>query len=181
MKVQNWLFQKDFDHIVWHQSITQHRLAGYYEDQRDVCGPWKQSREVGDQLASSITLTRTFPFHQHIDAFWRKSHPIWNQRAKFWKINVRFAILESKAMRSWIFLCVLCNVGPKSWLQRLWLQRLLPYPCSHFYFDIKFGDRLYSNEKRRAWPLLFWIKSVAKIDIKVKVTSIRFLLYLLVL
>ena len=33
----------------------------------------------------------------------------------------------------------------------------MPYPCSHFYFDIKFGDRLYSKEKRRAWPLLFWI------------------------
>ena len=32
---------------------------------------------------------------------------------------------------------------------------LLPYPCSHFYVDIKFGDRLYSKEKRRAWPLLF--------------------------
>ena len=47
----------------------------------------------------------------------------------------------------------------------------MPYPCSHFYFDIKFGDRLYSKEKRRTWPLLFWIKSVAKIDIKVKVTT----------
>ena len=34
---------------------------------------------------------------------------------------------------------------------------LLPYPCSHFYFDIKFGNRLYSNEKRRTWPLLVWI------------------------
>ena len=33
--------------------------------------------------------------------------------------------------------------------------RLMPYPCSHFYFDIKFGNRLYSNEKRRTWPLLF--------------------------
>ena len=32
---------------------------------------------------------------------------------------------------------------------------LLPYPCSHFYFDINFGNRLYSKEKRRAWPLLF--------------------------
>ena len=46
---------------------------------------------------------------------------------------------------------------------------LMPYPCSHFYFDI-FGNRLYSKEKRRAWPLLFWIKSVTKIDIKVKVS-----------
>ena len=24
----------------------------------------------------------------------------------------------------------------------------MPYPCSHFYFDIKFGNRLYSKEKR---------------------------------
>ena len=29
----------------------------------------------------------------------------------------------------------------------------MPYPCSHFYFDIKFGDRLYSKEKRE--PGLF--------------------------
>jgi hypothetical protein len=35
------------------------------------------------------------------------------------------------------------------------LQSLLPYPCSHFYFDIKFGDRLYSKENRLSWPLLF--------------------------
>ena len=32
---------------------------------------------------------------------------------------------------------------------------LMPYPCSQFYFDINFGDRLYSKEERRAWPLLF--------------------------
>ena len=45
----------------------------FYGPHCDICGPWKQSREVGDQLASSITLTRTFPFHQHIGAFWTKS------------------------------------------------------------------------------------------------------------
>ena len=48
---------------------------------------------------------------------------------------------------------------------------LLPYPCSHFFFDIKFGHRLYSKEKRSTLPLLFWIWSFAKIDIKVKVTT----------
>ena len=26
---------------------------------------------------------------------------------------------------------------------------------THFYFGINFGDRLYSKEKSRAWPLLF--------------------------
>ena len=31
----------------------------------------------------------------------------------------------------------------------------MPYPCSHFYVDIKFGNRLYSEEKRRAWPWNF--------------------------
>ena len=34
---------------------------------------------------------------------------------------------------------------------------IMPYPCSHFYFDIKFGDRLYSKENRPGSPLLFWI------------------------
>ena len=34
-------------------------------------------------------------------------------------------------------------------------RQLMPYPCSHFYFDINFGDRLYSKEKRKAWPLHF--------------------------
>ena len=48
---------------------------------------------------------------------------------------------------------------------------LMPYPCSHFYFDINFGDRLYSKEKRPGSPILFWISSVAKFDIKVKVTT----------
>ena len=46
-------------------------------------------------------------------------------------------------------------------LQRI--PNLMPYPCSHFYFDIKFGNRLYSKEKSLA--------SVTKIDIKVKVTT----------
>ena len=31
---------------------------------------------------------------------------------------------------------------------------LLSYPCNHFYFDIKFSNRPYSNKKRRAWTLL---------------------------
>ena len=31
----------------------------------------------------------------------------------------------------------------------------MPYPCSHFYFDIKFGDRFYSKENRPGSPLLF--------------------------
>ena len=30
----------------------------------------------------------------------------------------------------------------------------MPYPCSHFYFDIKFGHRLYSKEKRLSFSLL---------------------------
>ena len=47
----------------------------------------------------------------------------------------------------------------------------MPYPCSHFYFDIKFGDRLYSKENRLGCPRLFSIQSVAKFDIKVKVTT----------
>ena len=34
-------------------------------------------------------------------------------------------------------------------------EMLMPYLCSHFFFDIKFGDRFYSKEKRRAWPVLF--------------------------
>ena len=33
-----------------------HRARGYYEDQCDVCGPWKQSREVGDQLCPMYIL-----------------------------------------------------------------------------------------------------------------------------
>ena len=30
---------------------------------------------------------------------------------------------------------------------------LLPGPCSAFWFDINFGNRLYSKEKRRAWTV----------------------------
>ena len=44
------------------------------------------------------------------------------------------------------------------WKIRLsFIYTLLPYSCNHFYFDINFSNRLYSKEKRRAWPLLFWI------------------------
>ena len=32
---------------------------------------------------------------------------------------------------------------------------LLSYLCSRFYFDINFGDRLYSKEKKPGSPLLF--------------------------
>ena len=36
-----------------------------------------------------------------------------------------------------------------------WEPRIMPYPCSYFHFDIKFGNRLYWKEKRKAWPFLF--------------------------
>ena len=36
-------------------------------------------------------------------------------------------------------------------------RRLLLYPCSHFYFDINFCNRLYSKEKRPGSPVLFLI------------------------
>ena len=39
------------------------------------------------------------------------------------------------------------------------------------YYKVNHKATLYSKEKRRAWPLLFWIYSVAKINIKVKVTA----------
>ena len=31
------------------------------KDLREICGPWNQSHEVGDQLTSTITLMMTFP------------------------------------------------------------------------------------------------------------------------
>ena len=34
---------------------------------------------------------------------------------------------------------------------------LMPGPCSHFYFDINFGNRSYWKEKRQGSPLLFRI------------------------
>ena len=30
-----------------------------------------------------------------------------------------------------------------------WADRLMPYPCSQFYVDINFGNRLYSKDKRQ--------------------------------
>ena len=40
-------------------------------------------------------------------------------------------------------------------LNLLTIAIFMPYPCSHFYIDIKFGDRYYSKEKRPGYPLLF--------------------------
>ena len=39
---------------------------------------------------------------------------------------------------------------------RVWVT-FMHYPCSHFYFYINFGDRLYSKEKRQGSPL--WCQS----------------------
>ena len=38
----------------------------------------------------------------------------------------------------------------------------MPYPCSHFYFDIKFGNRLYSKEKRRAWQQFVYFYGIGR-------------------
>ena len=59
--------------------------------------------------------------------------------------------------------CLLYNIqklsNPFSYTMETFLIFLfnchIPYPCSHFYFDIIFGNRLYSKEKRKAWSLLF--------------------------
>ena len=40
------------------------------------------------------------------------------------------------------------KLGPSVGSVLVSINSLMPYPCSHFYFDIKFGDRLYSKEKR---------------------------------
>ena len=58
------------------------------------------------------------------------------------------------------------NLSKWFWKKGFVCTTLMPYPCSHFYFDIKFVNKLYSKEKRRAWSLLFWLYSVTKIGIK---------------
>ena len=59
---------------------------------------------------------------------------------------------------------VLQNIELVMWLCENFLQPiqepdsesgfLMPGPCSHFYFDINFGNRLYSKEERPGSPLL---------------------------
>ena len=34
-------------------------------------------------------------------------------------------------------------------------DNLMPYPCSHFFVDINFGDRLHAKVKSPGSPLLF--------------------------
>ena len=50
----------------------------------------------------------------------------------------------------------------------------MPYPCSHFYFDIKFGDRLYSKEKRRVG----WFKNTLSSQTEKLMATINFSDYL---
>ena len=63
-----------------------------------------------------------------------------------------------------------CNrvdiLGVKNCCLVFWARNM----CKIFYFDIKFGDRLYSKEKSLASSLLNIISDI-KIDIKVKVTT----------
>ena len=47
----------------------------------------------------------------------------------------------------------------------------MPDPCSHFYVDINFDNRLYPKEKKPGSPLLFRVKSAAKFDINLKMTT----------
>ena len=47
------------------------------------------------------------------------------------------------------------TVGIVGNVEELGTGTFMPYPCSHFYFDINFGDRLYSKEKRPSSPFLF--------------------------
>ena len=61
--------------------------------------------------------------------------------------------------------CSVCTTRLHKMLDRkLWyclyfleacFNKLMPYPWSHFYVDINFGNRLYSKEKRPGSPLLF--------------------------
>ena len=57
------------------------------------------------------------------------------------------------------FILILLGLGLKAYVSEEILNwhclSVMPYPCSHFYFDIKFGDRLYSKENRSGSPLLF--------------------------
>ena len=64
-----------------------------------------------------------------------------------------------------------CFSTSENWVSAVVVFGHMPYSCSHFYFDINFGNRLYSKEKRPGSPLLFWIQSDTKFDIKVKVTT----------
>ena len=73
--------------------------------------------------------------------FWRP----WNHRRKLLKVSE----FQNQV--------VLFSFEPKTEEKKFLISALMPFPCCHFYFDIKFGDRLYSKEKRRAWPVLFWI------------------------
>ena len=55
------------------------------------------------------------------------------------------------------FLLWICGWWQTSCTGNLNADFLMPYPCSHFYFDINFGKRLYSK-KRPGSPLLFFFE-----------------------
>ena len=103
------------------------------------------------QLLSSVfrqfsgswqAVVRQSPFLKQFSGRYQESRRHWS-----WICKICLARKRTKMKLD--FLCILAYMA-------IFLA-LLPYPCSHFYFDIKFGDRLYWKENRRAWPLLFWI------------------------
>ena len=42
---------------------------------------------------------------------------------------------------------------------------LMPYPCGHLYFDINFGNRLYSNQKRPGSSLLLMLANLRELRV----------------
>ena len=57
---------------------------------------------------------------------------------------------------SWRFELTVVLLFKTSWITTRYAKdRHMPYPCSDYKFFIKFGNGLYSKEKRRAWPLPF--------------------------
>ena len=68
-----------------------------------------------------------------------KSFPRLSAQSSFhelfgWNGVLEIVFFSSEMTINWLF------------LRKILWKMLMPYPCTHFYFDIKFGDRLYSFE-----------------------------------
>ena len=129
------------------------QLVGVYFNGQENGRPFLFS--YGLQQPTRWTVSTQFAMTANCFKIFHRAYHISNERSHWFKVKWSFEIMGS-------------NLLP---FRKHSFLRLMPYPCSHFYFDINFGNRLYSNEKSPGSPFLVWIWSVTKFDIKVKVIT----------
>ena len=145
---------KSFTSLLSFRFLTNKSLASF-----PVSWKW---REKVNQLGKHSC--RIFQISEQLWPFQTKNSKEQNKAGNFWQKRIHL-LWQPGHLTMWTLMPEFWLPYPLAWSLTPLISNapifkfvnLMPYPCSHFYFDIKFGDRLYSKENRPGSPLLFWI------------------------